>query len=92
MASVKEHKSHDMGLHQEVLTGRTQQVFFNPEESENFLYNDAYDVDFNKRTSIDVEKLNCIEVNSKINDLMKQGYGTKVLKNPGAKHSLGVGI
>ena len=36
MASVKEHKSHDMGLHKEVLTGRTQQVFFNPEESENF--------------------------------------------------------
>ena len=92
MASVKEHKSHDMGLHQEVLTGRTQQVFFNTEESENFLYNDAYDVDFNKRTSIDVEKLNCIEVNSKIKDLMKQGYGTIVLKNPGAKHSLGVGI
>ena len=92
MASVKEHKSHDMGLHQEVLTGRPQQVFFNPEESENFLYNDAYDVDFNKRTSIDVEKLNCIEVNSKIKDLMKQGYGTIVLKNPGAKHSLGVGI
>ena len=92
MASVKEHKSHDMGLHQEVVTGRTQQVFFNPEESENFLYNDAYDVDFNKRTSIDVEKLNCIEVNSKIKDLMKQGYGTIVLKNPGAKHSLGVGI
>ena len=92
MASVKEHKSHDMGLHQEVLTGRTQQVFFNPEESENFLYNDAYDVDFNKRTSIDVEKLNCIEVNSKIKDLMKQGYGTIVLKNPGAKHSLGVAI
>ena len=92
MASVKDHKSHDMGLHKEVLTGRTQQVFFNPEESENFLYNDAYDVDFNKRTSIDVEKLNCIEVNSKIKDLMKQGYGTIVLKNPGAKHSLGVGI
>ena len=92
MASVKDHKSHDMGLHKEVLTGRTQQVFFNPEESENFLYNDAYDVDFNKRTSIDVDKLNCLEVNSKIKDLMKQGYGTIVLKNPGAKHSLGVGI
>ena len=27
MASVKDHKSHDMGLHKEVLTGRTQQVF-----------------------------------------------------------------
>jgi len=92
MASVKEHKSHDMGLHQEVLTGRTQQVFFNPEETENFFYNDAFDVDFNKRTSIDVEKLNCVEVNNKIKDLMKKGYGTIVLKNPGAKHSLGVGI
>ena len=92
MASIKGHKSTEMGLHEEVLTGRTQQVFFNPEESENFLYNDAYDVDFNKRTSIDVDKLNCLEVNSKIKDLMKQGYGTIVLKNPGAKHSLGVGI
>ena len=92
MASVKGHKSHDMGLHEEVLTGRTQQVFFNPEESENFFYDDAFNVDFNKRTSIDVDKLNCIEVNSKIKSLMKQGYGTIVLKNPGAKHSLGVGI
>tara|TARA_B100000427_G_C15350547_1_gene525259 strand:- start:26 stop:835 length:810 start_codon:yes stop_codon:yes gene_type:complete len=81
-----------MGLHEEVLTGRTQQVFFNPEESENFFYDDAFNVDFNKRTSIDVDKLNCIEVNSKIKSLMKQGYGTIVLKNPGAKHSIGVGI
>jgi|TARA_Y100000590_G_scaffold390620_1_gene466587 glutamate synthase domain-containing protein 3 len=92
MASVKDHKSHDMGLHQEVLTGRTQQIFFNPEESENFYYNDAYNVDFNKRTSIDVEKMDCVAVNSKIKELMKEGYGTIVLKNPGAKHSLGVGI
>jgi glutamate synthase domain-containing protein 3 len=92
MANVKEHKSHDMGLHQEVLTGRTQQVFFNSEESENFFYHDAYKVDFNKRTAIDVDKLSCIEVNKKIKDLMNKGYGTIVLKNPGAKHSLGVGI
>ena len=92
MANVKEHNSHDMGLHQEVLTGRTQQVFFNSEESENFFYHDAYKVDFNKRTSIDVDKLSCIEVNKKIKDLMNKGYGTIVLKNPGAKHSLGVGI
>ena len=92
MASVKGHKSHDMGLHEEVLTGRTQQVFFNPEESENFFYDDAFNVDFNKRTSIDVDKLNCVEVNSKIKSLMTEGYGTIVLKNPGAKHSLGVGI
>jgi len=92
MANVKEHKSHDMGLHQEVLTGRTQQVFFNSEESENFFYHDAYIVDFNKRTTIDVDKLSCIDVNKKIKDLMNKGYGTIVLKNPGAKHSLGVGI
>ena len=92
MASVKDHKSHELGLHQEVLTGRTQQVFFNPEEVENFYYHDSYDVDFNKRTTIDVKKLDCVAVNKKIKALIKKGYGTIVLKNPGAKHSLGVGI
>ena len=49
-----EHKSYGMGLHDEVLTGRTQQTFFNPEEGENFFYHDAYKVDYNKRTSIDI--------------------------------------
>ena len=92
MASVKGHKSYGMGLHDEVLTGRTQQTFFNPEESENFVYFDSYDVDFNKRTVIDVEKLDCLKLNKKIKELMQKGYGTIVLKNPGAKHSLGVGI
>ena len=94
MAGIKksEHKSYGMGLHDEVLTGRTQQTFFNPEEAENFFYHDAFDVDFNKRTIIDVEKLECKELNKKIKELIKKGYGTIVLKNPGAKHSLGVGI
>jgi len=92
MASIKDHKSHELGLHQEVLTGRTQQVFFNPEEGENFYYHDSYDVDFNKRTTIDAKKLDCVAVNKKIKALIKKGYGTIVLKNPGAKHSLGVGI
>ena len=92
MASIKDHKSHELGLHQEVLTGRTQQVFFNPEEGENFYYHDSYDVDFNKRSTIDVKKLDCVAVNKKIKALIKKGYGTIVLKNPGAKHSLGVGI
>ena len=66
MASVKGHKSYGMGLHDEVLTGRTQQTFFNPEESENFVYYDSYDVDFNKRTVIDVEKLDCLKLNKKM--------------------------
>ena len=92
MASIKDHKSHELGLHQEVLTGRTQQVFFNPEEGENFYYHDSYNVDFNKRTTIDVKELDCVAVNKKIKALIKKGYGTIVLKNPGAKHSLGVGI
>ena len=54
MASItkNEHKSYGMGLHDEVLTGRTQQIFFNPEEGENFFYNDAYDVDFTKPVAV----------------------------------------
>ena len=43
-----------MGMHTEVLTGRTQQKFFNPDEAENFYYFGTYDVDFNKRTELDV--------------------------------------
>ena len=92
MASIKKHKSTEMGLHDEVLTGRTQQVFFNPEETENLFYHDAHKVDFNKRTEIDANNLECIDINRKINELMAKGYGTIVIKNPGSKHSIGVGI
>jgi len=92
MANLKSSKSQSMGLHKEVLKGRTQQVFFNPEEAENFFYYGAYDVDFNKRTEIDAKDLSCKELNSKINSFMKEGYGTVVVKNPQGKHSLGVGI
>ena len=48
MASLSE-SAHDMGMHTEQLRGRTQQVFFTPEEEENFLYPLAHDVGFNKR-------------------------------------------
>ena len=92
MANIKKHKSTEMGLHEEVLTGRTQQVFFNPEEGENFFYHDAHKVDFNKRTEIDAADLDCIDINKQINELMAKGYGTIVIKNPGSKHSIGVGI
>ncbi len=34
----KKSKAQSMGMHTEVLTGRTQQKFFNPDEAENFLY------------------------------------------------------
>jgi glutamate synthase domain-containing protein 3 len=92
MANLKDSKSQSMGMHKEVLTGRTQQVFFNPEEAENFFYYGAYDVDFNKRTEIDSMDLTCAQLNDKLHDLMREGYGTVVVKNPQGKHSLGVGI
>ena len=35
---TKKTKAQAMGMHTEVLTGRTQQKFFNPDEAENFYY------------------------------------------------------
>jgi glutamate synthase domain-containing protein 3 len=85
-------KAQSMGMHTEVLTGRTQQKFFNPDEAENFYYFGTYDVDFNKRTDLDVKDMSAPEANKEIDKLMSQGYGTIVIKNPQGKHSLGVGI
>jgi len=81
-----------MGMHTEQLAGRTQQVFFLPEEEENFTYPSAFDVDFNKRVELDVADMDTKSINLEIRSLMSQGYGTIVVKNPGAKHSIGVGI
>ena len=92
MANLKNSKSQSMGLHKEVLTGRTQQVFFNPEEAENFFYYGAYDVDFNKRTEINAKDLTAAQLNNKLHSLMNEDYGSVVVKNPQGKHSLGVGI
>ncbi len=92
MANLKNSKSQSMGLHKEVLKGRTQQVFFNPEEAENFFYYGAHDVNFNKRSEIDALDLTAAQLNDKLHSLMKEGYGSVVVKNPQGKHSLGVGI
>ena len=85
-------RSHEMGLHTEQLKGRTQQRFFKPDEEENFLYPDSYEVDFNKRAEFDAKDLEPRQVNQKIRELMKSGHGTIVVKNPMARHALGVGI
>ena len=87
-----EHESHKLGMHTEQLSGRTQQVFFSPSADENFVYHDSIKVDFDKSTEIDAGPMEISELNTKIRDLMKKGYGTITVKNPGAKHSLGVGI
>jgi len=88
----KKSKAQSMGMHTEVLTGRTQQKFFNPDEAENFYYFGTHEVDFNKRKELDVKNMEAPEANKKIDSLMSEGYGTIVIKNPQGKHSLGVGI
>jgi glutamate synthase domain-containing protein 3 len=84
--------AHEMGMHTEQLRGRTQQTFFEPEAEENFLYPGALEVDPNRRAEIDAEGRDAPEVNLEIHRLMGEGFGTIAVKNPGAKHSLGVGI
>jgi methylamine---glutamate N-methyltransferase subunit B len=80
------------GMHTEQLAGRTQQRFFRPEEEERFTYPDSFEVDFRKRAEFDAGPLIPTQVNLKLRELMSQGFGTIVMKNPGAKHSLAVGI
>ncbi|MEE8366113.1 MAG: GXGXG motif-containing protein [Gammaproteobacteria bacterium] len=84
--------SHDMGLHQEQLAGRTQQRFFLATEEENFTYPWAYEVDYDKSAEFDAADMEITAINLKIRELMKSGHGTITVKNPRAKHSLGVGI
>ncbi|MFO1436142.1 MAG: GXGXG motif-containing protein [Gammaproteobacteria bacterium] len=92
MAGLKTAKSTLMGMHTEKLSGRTQQRFFSPEESENYTYPWASEVDFKKKADFDAAKMDTRAINARIRELMKEGYGHIIVKNPGAKHSLGVGI
>jgi glutamate synthase domain-containing protein 3 len=91
----QERRAHEMGMHQEQLTGRTQQVFFDIDLNEphhGFSLPDSFDVDFNKRGEIDASNMEATQVNSRIREMMSEGYGSIVLKNPAAKHSMAVGI
>jgi len=94
MAGIKdtEKRSHDMGLHDEQLAGRTQQRFFSPSEEENFVYPWAHEVDFDKAAELDAAGMSISAINTKLRELIKQGHGTITVRNPGAQHSLGVGI
>ncbi len=85
-------KATEFGMHTEQLAGRSQQRFFRSEEQERFTYPQAFEVDFKKRTQFDAGPLSTREINLKLRELMSQGYGSIVMKNPGAKHSLAVGI
>ena len=93
--SEQERRSYEMGLHTEQLKGRSLQVFFDVDLSDahhGFALPNAFDVDFNKRAEIDAADLATNAVNLRIRELMEDGYGTIVIRNPGAKHSIAVGI
>jgi glutamate synthase domain-containing protein 3 len=93
--SAQELLSHEMGMHTEQLGGRSRQAFFDidlEEPHHGFSLPDAFDVDYNKRAEIDAAELPANAVNLRIRQLMRDGYGTIVIKNPGAKHSIAVGI
>jgi glutamate synthase domain-containing protein 3 len=89
---AKDHKSHGMGMHEERLVGRTQQVFLSAEDEENFVYPDAPAVDFARDAEFDAASLDTTAINRKIRELMNEGVGSIRVTNPMAKHSLGVGI
>lgn len=88
----QETTSHEMGMHTQTLKGRDIKTMFSLTKEGTFAYPYARDVDFNKRTEFDMADMGATEVNKKIRALMAEGYGTIVLKNPGAKHSICVGI
>ena len=93
--TAQELLSHEMGLHTEKLGGRSQQIFFDfdlNEAQNGFSLPNAYDVDYNKRAEIDASNMPPNTVNLRIRELMQDGYGTIVIRNPGAKHSIAVGI
>ena len=90
--SDQDNESYEMGMHTEQLAGRTQEIFFSPREGENFVHPDSFDVDFDKRAEFDAAGLEIAEINLKIRELMESGHGTIVVRNPGARHSIGVGI
>ena len=86
-------KSFEAGLHTEQLRGRTQQTFFSATEEENFTYPyNAFEVDRAKKGEFDAQDMETSEINLKIRSLMEEGCGHIVVKNPRAKHSIGVGI
>jgi glutamate synthase domain-containing protein 3 len=93
--SAQELRSHEMGMHTEKLGGRSKLAFFDidlDEPHHGFALPNAFDVDFNKRAEINAAEMSANAVNLRIRQLMQDGYGTIVIKNPGAKHSIAVGI
>ena len=89
---TQEERVKALGMTTEQLTGRSMAIEFDPDEKQRFVYPWAPDVDYNKRTEIDADDGTTTEINTRIRNLMAEGYGSIVIKNPRGKHGLGVGI
>ena len=89
---TQEERVKALGMTTDQLTGRSMYMEFDPDATERMAYPWTPDVDFNKRTELDCDNLTATEVNAKMRDLMAEGYGTIVLKNPRGMHSIAVGI
>jgi len=83
---------HQLGQHNEPLAGRTHRVFFSPEDDEDFVYPASFDVNFDKCAELDAADMQTPEINRRIHEFLREGVGHIVVKNPLARHSLGVGI
>jgi len=93
MLKDEQHKSYDMGMHTEQLSGRTMQKFFSiDEDGGRFTHPYDFEVDFDKKAELDVKEMESAEVNVRLRELMAEGNGHIVIKNPLAKHSICVGI
>ncbi|MEL6220147.1 MAG: GXGXG motif-containing protein [Pseudomonadota bacterium] len=88
----QEDRAKALGMMTEQLTGRSMFIEFDEDAEARFTYPWAPEVDFNKRTEIDADDMDTTAVNKAIRDLMAEGYGTIVIKNPRGMHSVGVGI
>ena len=80
------------GVHGERLQGLSHKAFFRATEKENLVYPDSVEVDADRTVEFDAADLETNAVNVRIRELMREGYGHIIVRNPGAKHSLGVGI
>ncbi len=94
LEAKKDHRSHEMGMHTEGLLGRTQQRFFDRHRRSRRL-----SAIRTLRTSISTGAPNSTapardgaDQRASCASFSISGVGTIVLRNPGSKHSIAVGI
>ena len=82
------------GVHTEKLAGRDHAASYEADTDgqDRFLYPQAHAVDLSREGIIEAEKMTITEINQQIRALIRDGVGHIIVKNPGAKHSLGCGI